>query len=165
MKIGWKHGRGGMEGAKRKEIEKPAAKGTLLAAMVALGCFALWVPAWLTNVRKHDAIGGIKADLVPAPETAPASALYEGVRTALGHAIDGLRKGDRAQAAVALVRRCGWRRWALTPPQVGSTARSSRSATRDSRCSREVNPERRGTYAMRCPWSISRPLPRRRCST
>ena len=50
VKVGWKHGMGGMEGADEAEGKKPRA--ALFATMGVLGLAALVLPAWLFEIRE-----------------------------------------------------------------------------------------------------------------
>lgn len=96
IKIGWKHGMGGMEGA--KPIEGRPKKAGVVAAMVVLGSAALLFVQWLTVVRHQAPRRDEPLALTPA-RTAAGSALYDGIQASLERALDGLHKGDRTEAA------------------------------------------------------------------
>jgi len=104
VKLGWKHGMGGMKradknGGQENALGRAQKQTQIIAAMVALGGAALLMPAWLTNVRED---ASVHLPPVPAPEASVAEALFEGVRASLDRALDGLRRGDRTQASLAM---------------------------------------------------------------
>lgn len=102
LKIGWKHGMGGMEGARKREVHSTSARVGIFGAMVALGVAALVLPAWLTDVRESAPVRAGRATLAVAPATSPGPALFDGIRASLDRATDNLRRGDRGQAATAI---------------------------------------------------------------
>jgi len=109
IKIGWKHGMGGQEGAKKREVEGIPGRIGLVAAMVVLGCAALLLPEWLTELREHrrigkpsDATSGVALEESPASAESSGPALDDGIQTAIGVALDGLERGDRTKASLAM---------------------------------------------------------------
>ncbi len=101
VKVGWKHGMGGMEGGEQHQIKNKPLKMATLAAMVVLGIAGLLLPAWLTEVRASASLRGPAAALEPAPaETG--QALYDGLRSSLERAVEGLRTGKLTTAALAI---------------------------------------------------------------
>lgn len=102
VKLGWKHGMGGMQGAKQKQVESAPEKVGLVAAMVILGGAAMVLPAWLTKVREAEAIRGSSAPFVPSLDREPGQALYEGTLQSLDDASTALHRGDRSRATRAI---------------------------------------------------------------
>jgi hypothetical protein len=101
VKIGWKHGMGGMEAAKKAEVHGTEGKALLLACGVALGALAMFLPAWLTKVRE-DAPLREAAPLVPAPDAHPEQALSRGLHASIERAIRALERGNRTRASLAM---------------------------------------------------------------
>lgn len=102
VKIGWKHGMGGMQAAEEEQVETTGAKGGLLAAMVVLGGAALLLPAWLTKVREDAPLRGEADARVPAPQASPGEALFDGLRASIHRAVGGLESGNRTAASLAM---------------------------------------------------------------
>jgi hypothetical protein len=107
LKIGWKHGMGGMEGGKKKEVKGMPQRVGFITAMVALGFGALVIPAWLTHAREGRPIG--EASRTEASQAAPGapaprsgSGLLEGVHSSLAVALEGLDQGNRTKASLAM---------------------------------------------------------------
>lgn len=106
VKVGWKHGMGDMEGSKQHQVKGLPKKAGLVGAMVALGCVALLMPAWLTYAREHTSIPGVSGSrtalLAASAATAPGQTLFEGLRTTIGDAMAGIQQGNYTQAALAM---------------------------------------------------------------
>ncbi len=100
VKVGWKHGMGGMEGGEQHQIKKKPLKMATLGAMVILGIAGLLLPAWLTEIRANASLRGPAAALDPSGTDA-GQALYDGLRSSLDRAVEGLRTGKLTQAALA----------------------------------------------------------------
>ncbi len=102
VKLGWKHGMGGMEGAEQKQVEGTPARAGLVATMSVLGAAALVLVAWLTELRQDRRPDGHGTEPFPAQLASPAHALGQGIRTSLHEALGALGRGDRTSAAVAM---------------------------------------------------------------
>jgi hypothetical protein len=102
IKVGWKHGMGGMEGGKQKQIAQPSWRMAAIAAMVVLGVVAEIVPAWLLAVRQRATVGGPIAALAPARDREIGAALQSGLTASLDQAIAALESGEQTRAAVAI---------------------------------------------------------------
>ena len=102
VKLGWKHGMGGMEGAKRMQVEGSPGRAGLIGAMSTLGVAALVLVAWLAHVRQNASLRDARAVLVPAVQASPGESLFEGVRSSIGRAVEGLQRGDRTEASLAM---------------------------------------------------------------
>lgn len=101
IKVGWKHGMGGMEEAESMQVHGMGKKAGWVGAMVVLGCAATLLPAWLTYLRMTAPIRDPIAATTPS-QTSAAEALSTGLNASLDQAIDGLREGGRAQATMAM---------------------------------------------------------------
>ena len=101
VKIGWKHGMGGMERAEKKQIKSMPMKAAVLTTMSLLGIAALLLPAWLTNVRAHVPIHQEQSAII-ASQTSPAQALYTGLNSELDRAQAGLKEGNKTEASTAI---------------------------------------------------------------
>ncbi len=102
VKLGWKHGMGGMEGAEKMQVEGAGARTGLVAAMSVLGVAALFLVAFLTYARHGSSLERDARAVEPAREGAPGKALSAGLGATLDRAIDGLRRGDWHRASVAM---------------------------------------------------------------
>lgn len=102
VKLGWKHGLGDMEGAKKMQIQGMAKKVGVVAAMVVLGFGALLLTAWLTDVRQGASIAHEEAALTPSIQTNVGQALYTGVNESIEKARQGIQKGNRTEASLAM---------------------------------------------------------------
>ena len=107
MKVGWKHGMGGMKGAKKKEVEGKPMRIGFITAMVVLGCLALLVPAWLTHVRENKSVAEAPTAEPTRAESPSAAApsgpvLHEGIQASIKVALAGLEAGNRTQASLAM---------------------------------------------------------------
>ncbi len=102
LTIGWKHGMGSMRTAKQHQLHSPVGKAGVAAAMVLLGCAALVLPAWLTEMRERLPAWGMPGALTPTVNGDPGAALFEGLRSSLAVAIAGLEVDWRKQAALAM---------------------------------------------------------------
>lgn len=102
VKLGWKHGMGGMKAAEQNQVKSTSLRVGLVAAMVVLGCGGLFLPAWLAHVRQDPARVGQSASVAGTPRLQPGAALFDGLRASLSRGIDGLARGDRTQAALAM---------------------------------------------------------------
>lgn len=101
VKVGWKHGMGSMEGA-RKAGSAGVRRG-LFATMAVLGVAALALPAWLAVRREAQPLSLAGTGLVggsgtSAPAAAPSTALAESLAAAGRH----LDIGQRREGVAAL---------------------------------------------------------------
>jgi hypothetical protein len=101
VKVGWKHGMGSREGAKRHEVTGMPQTAALVAGMVVLGCAGLFLPEWLTQLRLTAPVRHRVAGLLPADVRA-GEALGPGLSASLDRAMAGLRSGERTKAAMAM---------------------------------------------------------------
>lgn len=99
VKLGWKHGMGGKEGAKKEEVERKPKRGGVLATMSALGLAALLIPAWLTEIREDYPTRDEESSIAPATDADVGHALHEGLGTSIDRALEGLRSADWTLAA------------------------------------------------------------------
>lgn len=99
VKIGWKHGMGGMKDAPKAE-SRPARIG-LVTAMVILGVAALAVPAWLAEIRDGTPVEGAALQLSEA-EPDGLAVLGRGLEDTLDTAIRSLGEDRRTHAAHAI---------------------------------------------------------------
>jgi hypothetical protein len=103
VKVGWKHGMGGMEGGERMQIENPSYRLAAIATMIVLGLVAEVIPAWLFFVRERAPLRyeGTAA-VSPAPDASTGEALQAGLAASIDEAIAALANGERTRAALAI---------------------------------------------------------------
>jgi hypothetical protein len=102
VKVGWKHGMGGMEGGRQMQFTTAASRRAAIAAMVVLGVGAEVLPAWLTLVREKAPMQYEAAVLSPLPDAAVGDALQRGLQSSIDEAIAAFNQGERTRAALAL---------------------------------------------------------------
>lgn len=132
VKIGWKHGMGTMEAAQQAEVHGAQGKALLLACGVVLGALAMFLPAWLTKLREDAPLAGATAR-VPATNARPGEALSRGLRASIDRALDGLERGNRTRASLALddalrAAQTGAHSWSASFASVLDSVKSARIA-------------------------------------
>ena len=103
VKVGWKHGMGGMEGGKRMRFTSVGRRRAAIAVMVLLGVAAEVLPAWLVAVREKAPLrdSGTGA-IVPVPGARIGDAMQSGLNASIENARAALSAGDHTKAALAV---------------------------------------------------------------
>lgn len=107
VKIGWKHGMGGMRG--EHQAKSKGSKGALLTAMVILGFGALIIPALLAELRFGTPIGQdqrvgfyFHPEQSKQPPRSGLKALQQGIGASISYALENLQTEKRPEAMHAI---------------------------------------------------------------
>jgi hypothetical protein len=101
VKIGWKHGMGGMKAGKMHQVKSSGGRYGLLASMSVLGIAALIFPAWLVEVRDGTPLHPKEASDRPSVASG-SSNLYSGLRESIQAGVSYLEQDQRSRAAHAI---------------------------------------------------------------
>jgi hypothetical protein len=138
LKVGWKHGMGGMKGAERKQVESTSARVGLIAAMSVLGAVALLFVAWLTDLRAGFPIRH-ERPAITTSQAGPGQALHAGLRWSFAVHSRVCNKEIIRRRPSRWTMRSGPRRSEPIRRLAPSIVRWSRFAPLESRISRAVN--------------------------
>ncbi|MCW8193479.1 DUF4396 domain-containing protein [Proteobacteria bacterium 005FR1] len=102
VKIGWKHGMGGMKEGHKKQVKEKGGRVALGASMAVLGAVALVIPAWLVEVRDGTPVRADMAEAASPVQPGGPDNLATGLEETLSLAVDYMNEGENSHAAHAI---------------------------------------------------------------
>lgn len=102
VKIGWKHGMGGMQAGEKKQVKGSGPRYALMAGMYVLGAVALVIPAWLVEVRDGTPVEPSVSSAGTDSSAADMQQIGDGLRRTLQASVRYLDQDKRSHAAHAI---------------------------------------------------------------
>lgn len=103
VKLGWKHGMGGMDYAHEKETKVSSQRTGLLASMTALGAVAMVIPAWAAEMREGTPLLSAAPSLVSATSSEDHTfSPRQGLQESVTESLEQLEMNHRSNSAHAL---------------------------------------------------------------